>query len=127
MAKKMVLSGVLLVFCVFAVFAQYGGQFTYDLLGTAAAWAAEYFDDRSEFDGCTFSPDGMFVNGRYISWRSACDQHDRDYSNGVNKDLADRKLRDAMIKAGAPRAVAEIYYQFVQRYGQSFYDAAQDK
>jgi hypothetical protein len=124
MVKKWVVLGMLLILCVFSVSAQFG--FSYDLLGTVVGWVTEYFEDDSEFDGCTFSPDGMFLNGRYIDWRSACNQHDRDYENGLDKDVADRRLRDNMIRAGAPRAVAEAYYQGVQMFGQSFYDAAQE-
>jgi hypothetical protein len=123
--KKLVLSGVFLTICVFPVSAQVSLMPAIDLYGTAVAWVAENLEDDSEFDGCTWAPDGMFINGRYINWRSACDQHDGDYRNGVDKNEADRRLRDNMIRAGAPRVVAEIYYQFVQRYGQSFYDEAQ--
>jgi hypothetical protein len=122
--KRIILLALLmgLVFSSIA-FAQWG--YSRDLYGTAIAWVAENFDDDSQFDGCTWAPDGMYLNGKYINWRSACNQHDRDYENGVPKDEADRRLRDNMIRAGAPRAVAEAYYQAVRIFGQSFYDNAQ--
>ena len=96
--KRIVLL-VLLMGLVFSplAFAQWG----YNLYGTAIAWVAENFEDDSQFDGCTWAPDGMYLNGKYINWRSACNQHDRDYENGVPKDEADRRLRDNMIRAGA--------------------------
>ena len=123
MAKKMLLLGIILAFCVFSVSAQ--SRLGYDLYGTAIAWVVENLEGVEEYTYCTWSPDGMFYNGRYINWSAACQQHDQDYENGVNKNEADRKLRDAMIRLGAPRRVAELYYSAVQQFGQSRYDAAQ--
>jgi hypothetical protein len=127
MAKKMLALGVFLAIGAAAISAQSFLPPGSDLMGTVTAYAREYFEEDGEFDGCTYFPDGMFLNGRYINWRAACDQHDRDYDNGVDKDIADRKFRDAMIRLGAPRAVAEVYYRGVQIFGQSRYDAAQRK
>lgn len=68
--------------------------------------------DAAKSDGCTLSPDGW--------WGSACVTHDSKYYAGgspADRRRADQELRDNMIKAGAPPAVANVYYGAVRLNG----------
>jgi hypothetical protein len=65
--------------------------------------------DRAKSDGCTLAPDGW--------WREACVTHDSRYFEGgsaADRLRADQELRDNMIKQGAPKAVANLYYYAVR-------------
>ena len=68
--------------------------------------------DPAKSDGCTLAPDGW--------WRDACVKHDEKYFYGgsaADRKAADQGLRDDMIKLGAPRAVANLYYYGVRMGG----------
>lgn len=50
--------------------------------------------------------------------------HDHDYSIGVDREVADRRMRQAMLDAGAPAWKAWLVYQCVHRFGASHWNAA---
>ncbi len=77
-------------------------------------------------NGCTMSPDG--ISWLNIDWSWACDQHDRDYNNlDMSQTEADRRLYQNMIKAGAPKFIAQEYYDFVSDLGYLFWEPAQER
>jgi hypothetical protein len=92
-------------------------------------WATEKAGDDPAVDGCSFAPDGIRYNGRYISFRNVCDAHDRDYNNKVDKDVADRKLKDGIyntliankVDVITAFAISNLYYAGVRSIGSYFY------
>jgi hypothetical protein len=83
-----------------------------DLDDLARVHGGEARFDPTKSDGCTLAPDGW--------WRSACVAHDEKYFYGGSSEdrlRADRELRDAMIRLGAPKLVAHIYYYGVRAGG----------
>jgi hypothetical protein len=114
-------------------YAQFDVSLSRDLLRTATAWVFENLNPTIKrqvngitVDGCTLSPDGASVGGRYINWRAACDQHDLDYANpSMTKEEADLKFYYAMLDKGAPEAIARLYYQYVRERGMPYWTAAQ--
>ena len=60
-------------------------------------------------DGCTGAPDGW--------WRDACVKHDRDLHGPITwkqRKAADVTFYNNLLRDGAPRAVAGLYYYGVR-------------
>ncbi|MDR1291451.1 MAG: hypothetical protein LBK06_09645 [Planctomycetaceae bacterium] len=58
----------------------------------------------------------------------ACNPHDIEYGTlGFPKEKADQNFYDRMISAGAPPAIANMYYKAVKELGQSAYDEGQNR
>ena len=105
-----------------SAFAQWGALSYYDMMGSVVAYVVESLSPTQQLlingitvDGCTYVPDGGFVGGRYVNWSRACNQHDLDYADlTMSKQQADRNLYNAMIAQGAPRWLAQYYYDGLQ-------------
>ena len=120
MAKKIIFLWVLIVLCTFSIFA-----FDADYWRTVVEWIFEEAGDELDVDGCTFAPDGIRYYGKYISLSSVCDAHDRDYNNKVNREVADKKLKDGVyntlrtngVNVVTALAVSNLYYAGVRNFG----------
>jgi len=122
MAKKLVVLVLLLVFCSISAFAG-------DLWDTLVAWVREEVRRYEETDGCSFSPDTIFYNGRPIDIGDFCDAHDLAYIRKEDKNRADyilgRDIYNALREGGVPEntasRIAAIYYAGVSTFGGWFY------